>query len=120
MSPAKSEDPRRTARWKIENTHPDKAKKLDTALREIIDPEIGLNIIELGLVRNIILDDDEQKANVTMIMTTPFCPYAPAILESTRSKAEETLETSTTIEMGMEMWDTTYMEEGLGADWGLF
>jgi metal-sulfur cluster biosynthetic enzyme len=55
-----------------------------------------------------------------MIMTTPFCPYAPALLESARSKAESVVNIPTTIEMGMEMWDPTYMEEGTGADWGLF
>ena len=119
MSPAVSEDPTKQAIWEIESTHPDKVEDLETALREVIDPEIGLNIIELGLVRNVILDKEE-KAKVTMVMTTPFCPYAPALLEMTRTKTEESLGIPTTIEMGMEMWDVTYMEEGAGAEWGLF
>jgi metal-sulfur cluster biosynthetic enzyme len=55
-----------------------------------------------------------------MILTTPFCPYGPALLEMTRQKAENTLNHPTTIEFGMEMWDPTMMEEGAGADWGLF
>jgi len=42
------------------------------------------------------------------------------LLEATRSKAQSVLGLETTIEMGMEMWDPTYMEEGAGADWGLF
>ena len=62
----------------------------------------------------------EKLANITMIMTTPFCPYAPALLEMARNKVEETLSVPTTIEMGMDMWDLSYMEEGAGADWGLF
>ena len=41
------------------------------ALREVIDPEIGLNVVELGLIRNLDLKEDGN-ANVTMIMTTPF------------------------------------------------
>jgi metal-sulfur cluster biosynthetic enzyme len=53
-------------------------------------------------------------------MTTPFCPYAPALLDMTREKVGETLEVEATIEMGMEPWDFSFMEEGLGADWGLF
>lgn len=118
--PEPANDPRRTAIWTIESTHPDLAKPTDEALREVIDPEIGLNIIELGLVRDVEYNEEEQNAHVNMIMTTPFCPYAPALLDMTRTKVAETLKVETTIEMGMELWDMTYMEEGTGADWGLF
>ena len=120
MSPAKAQDPNKTAIWEIESTDPEKSEPVETALREVIDPEIGMNVIELGLIRNVALDDEKENAKVTMVMTTPFCPYAPAMLEMARSKVEETLEVSTTIEMGMELWDLSYMEEGAGADWGLF
>lgn len=104
--------------WVIESTHPDLVEPLRTALREVVDPEIGLNIIELGLVRDVTLEDDE--GQIKMILTTPFCPYGPAMLEMTRQKAESALGRPTTIEMGMEMWDFSYMEEGAGADWGLY
>lgn len=118
--PSQSEDPRRQAVWEIESSHPDLAPKVEEALREVIDPELGLNIVELGLVRNVVYTPDEEKAHVKMIMTTPFCPYAPALLEMTREKTGETLGVTATIEMGMEPWDFSFMEEGLGADWGLF
>ena len=104
--------------WQSDGSHPELSPKLKEALREILDPEIGLNIVELGLVRDIVIE--EEKADVTMIMTTPFCPYAPALLEMARSKTEEFLGIPTTIQMGFEMWDLSYMEEGTGADWGLF
>jgi metal-sulfur cluster biosynthetic enzyme len=120
MSPSVSEDPSKKAVWEIESSNPELAAKADKALREVLDPELGLSVVELGLVRNIVLKDEDKGAHVTMIMTTPFCPYAPALLEMTRDKTEEVLETDTTIEMGMELWDLSYMEAGLGADWGLF
>jgi len=104
--------------WELESTHPDLVEPLKTALREVVDPEIGLEIIQLGLVRNAAVDD--QQATITMILTTPFCPYGPAMLEMTRQKAEKALEMPTTIKMGTEMWDFSYMEEGEGADWGLY
>jgi len=107
-----------TLTWVAESTHPDLVDPFREAMREVIDPEIGLNIIELGLVRD--LEIEEEKALVTMILTTPFCPYGPAMLEMTRKKAEDSLERPTTIEMGLEMWMPSMMEEGAGADWGLF
>ncbi len=91
---------------------------LREGLREIIDPEIGMNIIELGLIREFDIQPDQ--TNVTMILTTPFCPYGPAMIESTRKKAEEITGRPSTVEMGIEMWDPEMMEDGSGGDWGLF
>jgi metal-sulfur cluster biosynthetic enzyme len=95
-----------------------KEEGLYEALRAVIDPEIGMNIIELGLIRGAEIHDD--RAHINMIMTTPFCPYAPQLLEQTRRTAQEYLGVPTTIEMGMEMWDPSMMEEGAADDWGLF
>lgn len=104
--------------WQSESTHPELSEKLRAGLREVVDPELGLNIIQLGLIRDVTIEDDN--ALVRMILTTPFCPYGPAILDTTRQKAETVLGRKTTIEMGMEMWDFSMMEEGLGGDWGLY
>ena len=96
----------------------DKEALVLTALREVVDPEIGLNVVELGLVRELDIQDD--RLHVVMIMTTPFCPYAPALLEMTRRKAQDALGLPTTIEVGMEYWDPSMAEEGVLSDWGLF
>jgi metal-sulfur cluster biosynthetic enzyme len=104
--------------WESDATHPEMAIKVREALRQVMDPELGLSVIELGLVREVWVDDAVQ--HVKMIMTTPFCPYAPALLDSTRKRAEDASELATMIEMGMDAWDPSMMEEGIGADWGLF
>jgi metal-sulfur cluster biosynthetic enzyme len=104
--------------WQAEAQDLAKAEAVREGLREVIDPEIGLNVIELGLVRDMEFQPD--KTWIKMIMTTPFCPYAPALLEQTRRKTEEVSGVPSTIEMGLEMWDPSMMEEGAGADWGLF
>ena len=83
-----------------------------------MDPELGLSVIELGLVRQAHIEDSELE--ITMIMTTPFCPYAPALLETSRRSVQEAVGVPTTIEVGMEMWDPSMAEEGVLSDWGLF
>jgi metal-sulfur cluster biosynthetic enzyme len=104
--------------WDVEDTHPELVPALEDGLSTIMDPELGLNIIQLGLIRNIAIKNDH--AVVTMILTTPFCPYGPSMMESTRKKAETILDMPTKINYGKETWDPTMMEEGLGDDWGLY
>ncbi|NDJ86511.1 MAG: DUF59 domain-containing protein [Chloroflexi bacterium] len=93
-------------------------KNVREALRSVVDPEIGMDVVTLGLVRQLDFSDD--KLHVIMILTTPFCPYGPQIMEQTRRTAQEAAGVITTIEMGLEMWDPSMMEEGAADDWGLF
>ncbi len=102
--------------WEADSTHPELAEGVRTALRQVVDPEIGLSVIELGLIRQLSIADGE--VQLKMILTTPFCPYGPALLEMTRVKAEEAASMPTRIELGMEMWEPSFMEEGAGAAWG--
>jgi metal-sulfur cluster biosynthetic enzyme len=88
------------------------------ALRMVIDPEIGLNVVELGLIRELEVANSDTK--ITMILTTPFCPYGPAMIEQVRSTAAQAADGAVVVELGTEMWDPSMMEEGTGGDWGLF
>ena len=91
---------------------------LRDALRSVDDPELDMNIVELGLVRQINIQPDFTE--IKMIMTTPFCPYGPALLEKTRRTAEAHLQTPVKITLGMEMWEPSMMEGGPPPEWGLF
>jgi metal-sulfur cluster biosynthetic enzyme len=53
------------------------------ALHEVVDPELGVNIVDLGLVRAIDVSGDA--ARITMTMTSPACPlrdYLQDLVES--------------------------------------
>ena len=104
--------------WEIESTHPELVESLINELKKVMDPEIGLNILELGLVRNVAIINGEAK--MLMIMTTPFCPYAPALLETSREQAEIGLNLQTSITLGYEPWDPTMMDENARLEWGFF
>lgn len=49
-------------------------------LKTVKDPELGLDIMNLGLVRGVEIDDDG--VEVTMTLTSPFCPFADELIES--------------------------------------
>ena len=105
-------------KWTIHETNPDLVEILRTKLSEVVDPEIGMNIIQLGLIRDIEIENNI--ARLKMILTTPFCPYGPAMIEMTKAKAVEALNKPVTIEMGMDMWDFSMMEDPSALDWGLY
>jgi FeS assembly SUF system protein len=54
-------------------------------LKSIFDPEIPVNIYDLGLIYNINLDDDHI-AHITMTMTAPNCPMADQLVEEVTYK----------------------------------
>lgn len=97
-----------------------KEEQLMESLRSVIDPEIGLNIVELGLVRNLETDPDTDRTKITMILTTPFCPYGPQLIEQVRIVGNQVIPGGVQVEIGTELWDPSMMEEGAGGDWGLF
>lgn len=104
--------------WSIHDTHPNLVQPLRAGLAQVVDPEIGMNIIQLGLIREVEIIDDIVK--LRMILTTPFCPYGPAMIEMTRQKAQEALNKPVTVEIGIDMWDFSMMEDPSALDWGMY
>lgn len=58
-------------------------------LRSIYDPEIPVNIYDLGLIYEITLDDN-QVAHITMTLTAPNCPMAEDLVEEVKYKVAGT------------------------------
>lgn len=57
-------------------------------LRTVFDPEIPVNVYDLGLIYRIELNDDLTQLDVDMTMTAPSCPMADFIVEDVRQKLE--------------------------------
>jgi len=104
--------------WDAEKNNPETATNLRKVLREVKDPEMGLDIIQLGLVRNVTIQGNS--AIIKMIMTSPFCPFASIMLDAAQKKATDILKMPVQVELSDEVWDMSMMEEGPGMDWGLY
>ena len=55
-----------------------------TALKNVYDPEIGLDVVNLGLIYNVDVQDQGKTVQVDMTLTTPACPAGPQIIEQAR------------------------------------
>ncbi len=73
------------------------------ALRAVVDPEIGMNVVELALIRQILLGPDSTE--VKMILTTPFCPYAGAMIQQVKEAAETVVDHPVKVTLLAERWD---------------
>jgi metal-sulfur cluster biosynthetic enzyme len=51
-------------------------------LREVFDPEISINIYDLGLIYDISIDQKELEVTITHTLTSAFCPFADEIVNN--------------------------------------
>lgn len=57
------------------------------ALKQVIDPELFVNIVDLGLVYLVTvadLEDGKQKVSIEMTMTSPACPAGPQLIQQSK------------------------------------
>ncbi|MCW3091831.1 MAG: metal-sulfur cluster assembly factor [Ferruginibacter sp.] len=51
-------------------------------LQDVVDPEIGLNVVDLGLIYQVDFDEAEKIIFVSMTLTTQFCPMGESIVNA--------------------------------------
>ncbi|MEK6598089.1 MAG: metal-sulfur cluster assembly factor [Gemmatimonadota bacterium] len=78
------------------------------ALRQVKDPELGLNIIDIGLVYDVAVSD-EGAVHVKMTLTSPGCPAGPEIMGDAKQTVEA-LEGVTAVEVEL-VWEPYWTPE---------
>ena len=77
------------ARERPEQTPEQEALTFDVEeyMRDVIDPELGINVVDLGLVYDIWIEEEgeEKTAVVNMTLTSPACPLTDVIEDQTQS-----------------------------------
>ncbi|MFQ5856610.1 MAG: metal-sulfur cluster assembly factor [Anaerolineae bacterium] len=95
-------------------------ERIREALRMVVDPELGIDVVTLGLIRDIVFHSEDD-TEVQMIMTTPFCPYAGAIIQQVQQVAAHAVDGAARVTLLDEpMWEPSMMEGGdIFGEWGL-
>jgi metal-sulfur cluster biosynthetic enzyme len=58
------------------------------SLRPVVDPELDLSVVELGLVRGITVEEDTGVVRIELTLTSPMCPLGPEIMAAVAAAAE--------------------------------
>ena len=96
-------------------------EKIIAALKTVYDPEIPVDLFELGLIYKIDYHEEDGTLDLDMTLTAPGCPMADFIMEDVRQKMEG-IEGITTARVNLVFepeWDQSMMSEEAKADLGM-
>ena len=93
--------------------------KIKEALKKVIDPELGVSVVDLGLIYDVRYEAGE--AEIDMTLTSPGCPLAPIIDQKVREALRGITEVKKlTVELIWDPpWTSEMMSEGLKAELGV-
>ena len=80
-----------------------------SVLETVMDPELGLSVIDLGLIREVHIL--EGKTLVRMMLTTPFCPYAPQMMADVKQATESAVPQPAEVEILPDAWSPDMMPD---------
>lgn len=94
--------------------------KIRNALKEVIDPELGVNIVDLGLIYEIKIE--EKNVDIKFTLTSPGCPVGPMIMDGIYNAVQqfEELEKVNTGIVWSPPWDPSRMTEEAKDQLGIF
>ena len=80
-----------------------------SVLETVMDPELGLSVIDLGLIREVHFL--AEKTLVRMMLTTPFCPYAPQMMADVKQATESAVPQPAEVEIMADAWSPDMMPD---------
>ena len=75
----------------VKTNNTEKNEVAVAGLYHVIDPEIGLNIVDLGLVYETYFSEESNDIIVTMTLTSQFCPMGESIVEATTQAMQQAI-----------------------------
>ncbi len=87
------------------------AEQVREALRPVVDPELGMSVVDLGMIREVKVEGDIVR--IKMVLTTPLCPLADVItgrVQEAAASVEGAREAKVTLLE--EPWDPAWAQQG--------
>ena len=81
----------------------EKQAKILNALQAVLDPEIGISVIDLDLIREVSFTPEA--AEVKIVLTTPFCPYGPMLTKEIQTVSEQAVEMPVKVTVLPDKWE---------------
>jgi FeS assembly SUF system protein len=103
-------------------TKEQKIERIIEKLHDVYDPEIPVNIYDLGLIYSVDIDEEDHSAEVVMTLTAPGCPVADMIVQEVYDK---TMEVEGIEDVFVDLtfeppWDKSMMSEVARLELGFF
>ncbi|GAA1774651.1 metal-sulfur cluster assembly factor [Agromyces sp. NPDC057679] len=76
----------------VSSLAPERYEQVEEALKDVMDPELGVNIVDLGLIYDLGWDDENDALVIHMTLTSAGCPLTDVIEEQTAEALDGTVE----------------------------
>jgi metal-sulfur cluster biosynthetic enzyme len=91
---------------------PQRHAAIEAALRGVVDPEMALNIVDLGLVYGV--DATDARIAIDLTMTSAACPVAELIIDDIRDALQRALGAGTRVDVAL-CWEPPWTPERMSA-----
>ena len=93
------------------------------ALKAVVDPEIMMDIVNLGLIYEVKIDEEKKSIDIDMTLTSPGCPMAPQIMTDTYQTVQRSFPDVDDVEINLvwvPFWNPQMMSEEAKEELGFF
>lgn len=94
-------------------------ERVRDALRHVIDPELGINVVDLGLVYDVEVRDG--RVRVAMTMTSPACPLGESLTAEAEAAIREAIPEATSVDVRLTWeprWNPSMMADSVKTQLG--